>query len=84
MSLMTLDCPECHEERLFEPPHNPASCPDQAASPAEECPEVACVECGTALTLGFAIPPGIPQREQRPRSTKGPRRTPPRRPQRAA
>jgi hypothetical protein len=84
MSLMTLDCPECHEERLFESPHDPANCPDQAASPAGECPELACVDCGATLAAGFAVPPGIPQREQRPRSTEDARRTPPRSPQRAA
>jgi hypothetical protein len=56
MSLMTLDCPECHEERLFEPPHDPASCPDRVDSPEGGCPELACAECGAALAVGFADP----------------------------
>ncbi|MGE5290526.1 MAG: hypothetical protein ACM3ML_25715 [Micromonosporaceae bacterium] len=56
MSLMTLDCPECHEERPFEALHDPADCPDRTASPDGECPELACVECGAGLFWGFAIP----------------------------
>ncbi len=56
MSLMTLDCPGCHDERQFEPPHDQAGCPDRADSPPGGCPELACVDCGTALMVGFATP----------------------------
>ncbi len=56
MSLMTLHCPECREDRPFERPHDPAECPDRADSPDCLCPELACVDCGTALLVGFAVP----------------------------
>ncbi|HKB31751.1 MAG TPA: hypothetical protein VKD26_13065 [Streptosporangiaceae bacterium] len=56
MSLMTQHCPECREDRLFERPHGAAECPDRACGPDGLCPELACVECGTALLFGFAIP----------------------------
>jgi hypothetical protein len=56
MSLIALQCPECREERLFERPHTLAACPDRADSPDGLCPELACVDCGTALLVGFARP----------------------------
>ena len=98
MSLMTLHCPECREDRLFERPHptaerhysaaerrDHAQCHDPVEPLAErpdgeggsgECAEFAraefaradfaradfaradfaCVECGTALFAGFALP----------------------------
>ncbi len=56
MSLIMLVCPQCQDERLFERPHEPASCPDRADSPDGGCPERACVECGTGLLVGFAVP----------------------------
>lgn len=99
MSLMTLDCPDCREERLFEALHDPASCPDVAASPGGECPELACVECGAGLLRGFAIPqditltagtvgvPGTPSASprQRPQTPQTPQSQKPRqRPERAA
>ncbi len=56
MSLMALHCPECHDERLFERPHDAASCPDRANSPDGCCPELVCIDCGAALLLGFAAP----------------------------
>ncbi len=56
MSLMTLRCPECREERLFERPHDVAECPDRADSTDGLCPELACIECGTAFLVGFAVP----------------------------
>jgi hypothetical protein len=83
MSLMTLHCPECCEDRLFERPHPAAERHDSAAERRDhaqchdlveplaerpdaerpdgeggsgECAEFACVECGTALFAGFALP----------------------------
>jgi hypothetical protein len=81
VSLMTLHCPECREDRLFERPHpaaerhdsaaegRDAQCHDPAEYPAEypaghpdgdrgsgEGTELACVECGTAVFAGFALP----------------------------
>ena len=57
MSLVTLHCPDCQDERPFERPHDPASCPDRAYTPDGDCPELACVDCGAALlTATFAIP----------------------------
>lgn len=56
MSLMTLHCPECRDDRMFEPPHDPAACPDRADSPCLGCPELACIDCGTAMMVGFAVP----------------------------
>lgn len=55
MSRRMLHCPECHEERLFERPHDRANCPDTAHSPDGGCPELACVKCGAALIIGFAL-----------------------------
>lgn len=56
MSLIMLHCPHCLDERLFEPPHRPASCPDRADSADGGCPERACVECGTGFFFGLAVP----------------------------
>ncbi len=56
MSLLTLHCPQCREERPFERPHHPAECGDLADSPDGLCPELACTECGAALLVGFAAP----------------------------
>ena len=42
-------CPTCGEEREFETP----PCLDDHG---EECPELACLECGTALLVGL-VPP---------------------------
>lgn len=43
-------CPTCAEERVFiQPP-----CPDGCAEDGGECPEWACVDCGTALLVGGA------------------------------
>jgi hypothetical protein len=61
MSLMTLHCPECGEDRLFERPypvecHGTAEQPDRAAAGTGEGTELACVECGTAVYSGFALP----------------------------
>ncbi len=67
MSLMTIQCPECREDRLFEQPH-PAGA---GCGRDGECAELACVECGTALFSG-ALPimvgtAGVPRaRPQRP------------------
>jgi len=46
-------CPTCGDEREFETP----PCLDDHG---EECPELACLECGTALLVGL-LPP-VPQR----------------------
>ena len=45
-------CPSCGDERLFEVP----PCPDGHGA---DCPERACVACGTALLVAFvpADPP---------------------------
>jgi hypothetical protein len=56
MSLVTMYCHECREERLFERPHDAAECPDRACSPDGLCPELACIGCGAALVVGFAVP----------------------------
>ena len=56
MSQLTMHCPDCREERLFERPHDPVECPDLADSPDGCCPELACVECGAAVLAGFAVP----------------------------
>jgi hypothetical protein len=62
MSLMTLRCPQCHEDRPFERPH-PAGAHVLAAShdvaeahDLADCPELACAECGTAVFSG-CVPP---------------------------
>jgi hypothetical protein len=94
MSHMTLHCPECREDRLFERPHPTAERHDSAAERRDhaqrhdlveplverpdgedgsgECAEFACVECGTALFAGFALPimvgtPGHTRAQRRPR-----------------
>jgi hypothetical protein len=56
MSLITRHCPHCQDDRPFEHPHEPASCPDLSDSPDGDCPELACVGCGTALVAGLAVP----------------------------
>jgi hypothetical protein len=62
MSLRTLYCPECRADRLFERPHDggegqhPGQCPDRADSPDGLCPELACIDCGAARYVGFALP----------------------------
>lgn len=38
-------CPACRDERPVEQP----PCPDGHA----ECPELACVDCGTAIVVGW-------------------------------
>ncbi|TDC86666.1 hypothetical protein E1285_22620 [Actinomadura sp. 7K507] len=42
-------CSTCGDERVFEQP----PCPD---GHGEECPERACVECGTAILVGSPPP----------------------------
>jgi hypothetical protein len=44
-------CPSCAGERPFEAP----PCPDGHGA---DCPELACVACGTALLVA---PPSVPQ-----------------------
>jgi hypothetical protein len=46
--LVMLFCPTCGEERLTEVP----PCPDGHGS---ECPDRACVECGTALLFDAVL-----------------------------
>jgi hypothetical protein len=41
-------CPSCGEERLFEAP----PCPDGHGA---DCPELACIVCGTALLVGTLV-----------------------------
>jgi hypothetical protein len=43
-------CRDCGGERLFEQFHT-EGCPVPG-----DCPEWACVECGGALIIGFAVP----------------------------
>jgi hypothetical protein len=45
-------CPDCGDERLFERFHA-EDCPDH---PEPGCPEVGCVDCGTALIIGLVVP----------------------------
>jgi hypothetical protein len=53
LGCLVLDCPECRDARAFEQP----PCGDDH----EPCPEVICVECGTALVLGLAsLPAALP------------------------
>jgi hypothetical protein len=47
-ALVVLFCPTCGDERLAEIP----PCPDGHGS---DCPDRACVECGTALLLDAAL-----------------------------
>lgn len=47
MTYALLDCPECRQPRGFEAP----PCADEH----DPCPEVVCLDCGTALLLG-AVP----------------------------
>jgi hypothetical protein len=56
------DCPECDEDRLFEQPHL-TDCPD---TPDGECPEWACVACGTAVLADFPLP--VPAQSSRRRA----------------
>ncbi len=53
-----LDCPTCARPRLFEQP----PCSD---GHGVDCPERACVECGTALILGCPPEPVHPQPAER-------------------
>ncbi|MQA96394.1 MAG: hypothetical protein GEV11_17750 [Streptosporangiales bacterium] len=46
MHLVTLTCPSCGEARRFQRP----PCPD---GHGDDCPDRACVDCGTALLIGF-------------------------------
>jgi hypothetical protein len=46
--LVVLFCPTCGEERLTEVP----PCPD---GHGDDCPDRACVECGTALLLDVPL-----------------------------
>ena len=41
-------CPTCAQETVFEQP----SCVDGHTEDGGECPEWACVDCGTALVIG--------------------------------
>jgi len=41
-------CPSCGDEREFETP----PCLDHG----DDCPELACVACGTALVVGVVLP----------------------------
>lgn len=43
--MTTRYCPTCRDERLVEQP----PCPDGHA----ECPELVCVDCGTAIVIGW-------------------------------
>jgi hypothetical protein len=43
-------CPSCGDERLFEAP----PCLDGHGA---DCPELACVDCGTALLVGMLAVP---------------------------
>jgi hypothetical protein len=46
-------CSTCGDEREFEAP----PCPDGHGC---DCPELACVRCGTALVVEF-VPPALPR-----------------------
>jgi hypothetical protein len=50
--LSLLYCPECGRDCLAEaPPCTDGHCDASADGSAAECPDRACVECGTALLL---------------------------------
>jgi hypothetical protein len=56
VSQMIRFCPECGDDRLFEPYHGePGGCPD---SPDGDCPEWGCAACGTALLVGLVAAGG--------------------------
>jgi DNA-directed RNA polymerase subunit RPC12/RpoP len=52
-----LDCATCGDERLFERP----PCVD---GHSEECPDLACTECGMAIVIGDL--PRVPVTRARP------------------
>jgi len=56
MGTVLRHCPTCGDEREFETP----PCLDDHG---EECPELACLECGTALLVGLMpLARPVPQR----------------------
>jgi hypothetical protein len=60
--LLLLYCPTCARESLAETP----PCPD---GHGDECPDKACVECGTALVLDAPLFETLPaRRAANPRS----------------
>ena len=56
--LLSLYCPTCARECLAEMP----PCPD---GHGDQCPDRACVECGTALLLDAPLFATIPARRSR-------------------
>lgn len=48
MESRTWSCPSCDDERDFVQP----TCLDGHTEDGGECPEWACLDCGTALVLG--------------------------------
>ena len=56
MSQSYWDCPECGQNRPFEQPHE-TGCPDAADG---QCPEWACVACGTALIVPLLVRAAAP------------------------
>ena len=48
MTVVFRFCSECSDERLFEQP----PCID---GHGVDCPELACVDCGTAVVVGFDV-----------------------------
>jgi hypothetical protein len=48
VDIRTEHCPTCDDERDFVQP----SCVDGHTEDGGECPEWACVDCGTALLIG--------------------------------
>ncbi|GAB3362048.1 hypothetical protein [Modestobacter lapidis] len=48
----TWPCPTCGQDTQFEQP----ACPDGHTDDGGECPEWACVECGTAFMSGGVVP----------------------------
>jgi uncharacterized Zn finger protein len=52
----TWPCPSCGQDTEFEQP----VCADGHTDDGGECPEWACVECGTAFVSGDAAPVAAP------------------------
>jgi hypothetical protein len=55
--ILTRQCSTCGDESVFEQP----PCED---GHGPDCPELACVECGTALVVGDAPQPQVIVRSQ--------------------
>jgi hypothetical protein len=62
----TWPCPSCGHDTEFEQP----ICIDGHTDDGGECPEWACVECGTALVSGDAAPASVTRAASRGRAAQ--------------